>query len=73
MDVVPRLFKHLQALPTPPEQTRIDLFLHSNGGDGVVPWRVVTLIREYCHQFTVLVPDRAYRRNRQDLWIGCVI
>ncbi|EQD78749.1 hypothetical protein B1B_00551, partial [mine drainage metagenome] len=40
--------------------TRIDLFLHSNGGDGVVPWRLVTLIREYCSELSVLVPYRAF-------------
>lgn len=39
---------------------QIDLFIHSNGGDGTVPWRLVTLIREFCERFTVLVPYRAF-------------
>jgi Periplasmic serine proteases (ClpP class) len=39
---------------------QIDLFIHSNGGDGTVPWRLVTLIREFCDRFTVLVPYRAF-------------
>lgn len=39
---------------------KIDLFIHSNGGDGTVPWRLVTLIREFCAKFSVLVPHRAF-------------
>lgn len=39
---------------------KIDLFIHSNGGDGTVPWRLVTLIREFCDTFSVLVPYRAF-------------
>lgn len=38
---------------------KIDLFLRTNGGDTEVPWRVVSLIREYCDEFGVLVPYRA--------------
>jgi len=60
MDVIPIIYRHLQALDRPPEQTKIDLFLHSNGGDGIVPWRLVTLIREFCSEFNVLIPHRAY-------------
>lgn len=39
---------------------RLDLFLYSNGGDGTVPWRLVTLIRDYFKEFTVLIPYRAF-------------
>jgi len=60
MDVIPILYGHLQALDRPPEETKIDLFLHSNGGDGIVPWRLVTLVREFCSEFNVLIPHRAY-------------
>jgi hypothetical protein len=42
-----------------PEQRKIDLFLHSRGGDVSVPWRVVTMIREFCDEFCVLVPYKA--------------
>jgi hypothetical protein len=42
------------------EKPKIDLFIHSNGGDGTVPWRLVTLIREYTSKFGVLVPHRAF-------------
>lgn len=38
----------------------IDLFIHSNGGSGTVPWRVVSLIRQYTKKFAVLVPHHAF-------------
>lgn len=45
---------------TPPDSTRIDLFLHSNGGEGIVPWRLITLLREFCAELNVLVPHHAF-------------
>jgi Serine dehydrogenase proteinase len=39
---------------------KIDLFLHSNGGDGIVPWRLLTLLREYAEAVDVLVPHHAF-------------
>lgn len=38
----------------------IDFFIVSNGGDGIVPWRLITLIREFTDKITVLVPYRAF-------------
>ncbi len=38
----------------------VDLFIHSNGGSGTVPWRIVSLIREYAKDLAVLVPHRAF-------------
>lgn len=38
----------------------VDLFIHSNGGSGTVPWRVVNLIRQYAESFSVLVPYHAF-------------
>ena len=60
MDAVPIIHEHLRALPGTRADRRIDLFLHSNGGDSSVPWRLVTLIREFCSRFAVLVPHRAF-------------
>jgi Serine dehydrogenase proteinase len=60
MDAIPVIYEHLRALDTPKEDTRIDLFLHSNGGDGIVPWRLVPLIREHCAELNLLVPHRAF-------------
>jgi len=39
---------------------RLDLFLCSNGGISVVPWRLVALFREFATEFNVLIPYRAY-------------
>lgn len=60
MDAVRKISRHLSAIKTSKDKTKIDLFIHSNGGDGIVPWRLVTLIREYCNEFSVLVPHRAF-------------
>ncbi len=60
MDSIRRIYEHLKHLGEREKQPDIDLFLHSNGGDGTVPWRLVTLIREYAQKFSVLVPYRAF-------------
>jgi ClpP class serine protease len=39
---------------------RIDLFLHTRGGATDAVWPMVSLIREYCEQFAVIVPFRAH-------------
>jgi ClpP class serine protease len=56
MDATRKIFEHLQAM----NGEKIDLFLMSNGGDGTVPWRLVTLIREFTKDFSVLIPWRAF-------------
>lgn len=38
----------------------IDLFIYSTGGDTMVPWRLVSMIREYCDKFSVLIPYKAH-------------
>ncbi len=58
-DQVRVFFDHLLLLPNPPVE-KLDVFLVSNGGDGVVPWRLVSLFREFSRSFNVLVPYRAY-------------
>jgi hypothetical protein len=62
MDAIRKTYEHLEAVATPKKEKSVDLFLHSNGGDGTVPWRLVTLIREYCRpkKFSVLVPYKAF-------------
>ena len=62
MDTVRYVYDHLERIASTNEgePINIDLFLHSNGGDGTVPWRLVTLIREFANQFSVLVPYRAF-------------
>ena len=46
MDSIRKVYDHLQYIKKSREEAKVDLFLHSNGGDGIVPWRLVTLIRE---------------------------
>lgn len=62
MDTVRFVYDHLEAIAAKKDKQplKIDLFLHSNGGDGTVPWRLVTLIREYADHFSVLVPFHAF-------------
>ena len=63
LDVVRYVYDHLEHIKKSHKgkgKPRIDLFLHSNGGDGTMPWRLVTLIREYTDNFGVLVPHRAF-------------
>lgn len=39
---------------------KIDLFIYSRGGATEVPWKIVSLIREFCDEFGVLIPYRAH-------------
>ncbi len=59
-DAIRIIYENLKTIKTKPEETKIDLFLYSNGGDAVMPWRLVSLIREFACKFDVLVPFRAY-------------
>ncbi len=55
-DAVRPLYDHLRAMGRVPS---IDLFLYSVGGFTDVPWRIVTMIREYADRFGVIVPYKA--------------
>jgi len=56
-DVIPVISRQLRTIGKTPN---IDLFLHSTGGDTMVPWRLVSMIREYCDKFSVLIPYKAH-------------
>ena len=58
-DAVPIIFEHLKSNQDL-AKNGVDLFIHSNGGSGTVPWRIVSLIRQYTEHFAVLVPHRAF-------------
>jgi len=58
-DAVRVFFDHLLLLPSRPCE-KLDIFICSNGGSGTVPWRLVSLFREYAKSFNVLIPYRAY-------------
>lgn len=57
LDVVPVISKQLHAIG---KTDNIDLFLYSAGGDTMVPWRLVSMIREHCDKFSVLIPYKAH-------------
>ena len=58
-DAVPLIYEHLEA-GRDLAKNGVDLFIHSNGGSGTVPWRIVNLIRQYTKCFVVLVPHHAF-------------
>jgi len=58
-DAVRVFFDHLLLLPSRPVK-QLDVFLCSNGGSGVVPWRLISLIREFAEKVGVIIPCRAY-------------
>ena len=57
MDCIRKIYDHIK---NNSNKKKIDLYLMSNGGDGTVPWRLVTLIREYTDKFSVIIPYRAF-------------
>jgi ClpP class serine protease len=58
-DAVRVMFEHMLLLPKRPVK-KIDVFLCSNGGSGTVPWRLISLFREFAESVGVLIPYRAY-------------
>jgi len=57
MDIIPVIGKQLWKIG---RTGKIDLLLYSTGGDTMVPWRLVSMIREYCDTFSVLLPYKAH-------------
>jgi ClpP class serine protease len=56
LDAVRRFAEHM-----PSERVNtLDLFLHTDGGEATVPWRLMTYLREYAEVVNVLVPYRAF-------------
>lgn len=56
-DAVRPLYEHLLSVG---KNKSIDLFLYSRGGDVSVPWRIVSMFREFCDEFSILVPYKAH-------------
>jgi hypothetical protein len=48
-DIIPIISQQLRKIG---KVENIDLFLFSQGGDTMVPWRLVSMIREYCDKFS---------------------
>lgn len=55
-DIHPFFFKHLQKIG---EFPKIDLFLYSPGGITMAGFGLVNLVREFCKDFSVIIPFRA--------------
>jgi membrane-bound ClpP family serine protease len=53
------IFEHLEPVQEL-AKNGIDLFIHSNGGSGTVPWRIIGLLRQYSNDIAVLVPHHAF-------------
>jgi hypothetical protein len=58
-DAVRPLYEHLLNLDFDEGGKVIDLFLYSRGGDVSVPWRIASMVREFCEVFNILVPYKA--------------
>jgi hypothetical protein len=56
-DAVRPLYEQLLAIG---KTEKIDLFLYSRGGNVSVPWRIVTMFREFCNDLSVIIPYKAY-------------
>jgi hypothetical protein len=57
MDIIPIISNQLRRIG---KTEKIDLILYSAGGDTMVPWRLVSMIREYCGKFSVIIPYKAH-------------
>jgi hypothetical protein len=55
MDVLDIFAKHLSKIG---KKRKISLFLYTLGGILEAPWPLVSLIREYCKEFEVIIPSR---------------
>ncbi len=56
-DAILPMFDHLRAIG---KQKRITLYLYSPGGQLETPWKLVSMLREFCEELHVIVPYKAY-------------
>jgi hypothetical protein len=55
------MYDHLLRLPAFSSAPRkLDLLLYSVGGVMETPWKIVTMLREFCDEFHVIIPFKAY-------------
>lgn len=59
-DCLKPLFEQLLAIRAAGGTNKIDLFLETRGGNVETPWKLVTKIRQFCDEFTVIVPYKAH-------------
>lgn len=56
-DVLPLFIKQINAMK---DSDSVDLLIISNGGDPIVSWRIISLLREKYKKVSVLIPYTAY-------------
>lgn len=60
-DAVRPMYEHLLTFANATDRKqRIDLLIYSRGGDVSVPWRVISMLREFCQELVALVPYKAH-------------
>lgn len=60
-DAVRPMYEHLLGFANSADRKqRIDLLIYSRGGDVSVPWRVISMLREFCQELVALVPYKAH-------------
>ncbi len=59
-DCLRPLYDHLLGVAKEGKPKKIDLVLYTRGGLVETPWKIVTKIRQFCKQFTVIIPYRAH-------------
>ena len=57
-DALPFIIQQLEELP--PDAKDLDLLIASLGGDPMVSWRIMSLIRQRVDRVSVLIPQSAY-------------
>lgn len=58
-DAVRPLYEHLLSFGSS-QIPKVELFIYSRGGDVSVPWRIVSMIREFTSEFNVLIPYKSH-------------
>lgn len=59
-DLLRPLYDHLLEISRSGKVNRIDLVLYTRGGSVETPWKMATKIRQFCQQFSVIIPYKAY-------------
>jgi hypothetical protein len=57
-DVIPEIIKQINKIDS--NNKEVDLLILSNGGDPIVSWRIISLLREKFDKISVLIPYTAY-------------
>lgn len=60
-DAIRPMYEHLKNLkPFPSSSRKLDFYLYSRDGMMETPWKVITMLREFCDELHVIIPYKAY-------------